>query len=135
MITAVDTNVILDVAAGDPVHSSDSESLLIRALDSGSLVIGDVVYAELAPQYESRQLLDQALSGLGIRIVNSDLDVAWLAGRKWYEYRSAGGSRQRLLADFLVGAHAVLKADCLLSRDRGFYRTYFPELKMLGSNI
>ena len=131
MIIAVDTNVILDVAADDPVHAPESERLLAEALDSGSLVICDVVYAELAPQYETREGLDRALAGLGVRVIESGLDVAWLAGRKWYAYRMAGGSRQRLLADFLIGAHALIHAECLLTRDRGFYKTYFPELKLM----
>ena len=134
MIVSVDTNVILDVVADDPIHAGQSERLLAEALDCGSLVICDVVYAELAPQYESRECLDQALAGLGIRVIESSLDVAWLAGRKWYAYRMAGGSRQRLLADFLIGAHASLHAECLLTRDRGFYKTYFPEMKLMAGD-
>ncbi|MCL5103249.1 MAG: PIN domain-containing protein [Armatimonadetes bacterium] len=131
MITAVDTNVILDIAADDPAYVSDSERLLVQALDSGSLVISEVVYAELAPQYELRESLDAALGELGISVAGSDADIAWLAGRRWAEYRAAGGTRQRLLADFLIGAHAVLRAECLLTRDRGFYKTYFPELRLM----
>ena len=130
MITAVDTNVILDIAVDDPVHASSSERLLVRALESGALVISEVAYAELAPQYDSREALDIALGGLEIRIAESGGDIAWLAGRKWKEYRDAGGTRQRLLADFLIGAHAMLRADCLLTRDRGFFATYFPELRI-----
>lgn len=132
MIVAVDTNVILDVATDDPVYSDQSERLLVRAMDSGSLVICDVVYAELAPQYESREHLDQVLVGLGIRVIEGGLDVAWLAGRKWHAYRMAGGTRQHILADFLIGAHALKHAECLLTRDRGFYKTYFPELRLMG---
>ena len=133
MITAVDTNVILDVAADDPVHADSSDRLLSQALDAGSLVVSEVVYAELAPQYESRESLDLALGNLGIKVVESGSEIAWLAGRRWADYRAAGGTRQRLLADFLIGAHALLRAECLLTRDRGFYKTYFPELKLIGA--
>lgn len=53
------------------------------------------------------------------------------AGSAWHEYRRSGGSRERVIADFLIGAHAGQFADRLLTRDRGFYRRYFSELEVL----
>ncbi|MGH2467728.1 MAG: hypothetical protein ACRDGL_08360, partial [Candidatus Limnocylindrales bacterium] len=49
----------------------------------------------------------------------------------WRAYRASGGARSRLVGDFLVGAHAQVLADRLLTRDRGFYRTYFRDLTIL----
>lgn len=131
MIACVDTNIILDVAAEDQVFAETSQDLLIEASDSGSLAICEVAYAELVPQFESREALDSLLNTLGVRLVEGGADVAYLAGRKWAAYRAAGGNRERLLPDFLIGAHALLRADCLLTRDRGFYKSYFPELKLM----
>ncbi|OFX14236.1 MAG: hypothetical protein A2Z18_06750 [Armatimonadetes bacterium RBG_16_58_9] len=129
MIVCVDTNVILDVVTDDPSFADESQRLLSSAYDCGSLVICEFVYAELAPQFESKEDLDSALKLIGARIVEGGADVAYLAGRKWAEYRASGGTRKRILADFFIGAHALLTADCLLSRDRGFYKSYFPQLR------
>ncbi len=131
MITAVDTSVILDVLTRDPAHGPSSLVLLERAYDEGGLVISDVVYAELAPQYANQEEQNLALSHLGISLVPSGLETAYLAGRKWSLYRKAGGSRTRLLADFLIGAHAQTHAQRLLTRDRGFFRQYFAEVVLM----
>lgn len=134
MIACVDSNIILDVVTNDPVFADQSEELLGSVYDKGSLLICDLVYAEIVPRFSTRDKLDSGLAALGIRIAEGGADVAYVAGRKWAEYRAAGGKRERLLPDFLIGAHALLRADCLLTRDRGFYSSYFPELKLMEAS-
>lgn len=131
MITAVDTNILLDVLTDDPKYADSSESTLESAYDEGALVISEVVYAELAPGFENQSQLESVLRDFNIRLVTSGSDVAYLAGTKWSEYRKSGGTRTRLLADFLIGAHAQLRAERFLTRDRGFYRSYFADLVLL----
>ena len=128
MITAIDTNVMIDLLTDDSVHGESSRQLLIDAYDEGGLVICEVVYAELAPQFDSQAALDAVLKQLGIRRIQGGFDVAYRAGA---EYRRSGGTRTRMIADFLIGAHASMHADRLLTRDRGFYRSSFADLDLL----
>ena len=129
MATAVDTNILVDVVTPDETTGQASRELLQIAYDQGPVLVCDVVYAELVPAFDSREELDAALRDVGVTVSPIDTDIAFAAGLRWAQYRRAGGPRTRILADFLIGAHAVATADTFLTRDRGFYTTYFPELQ------
>ncbi len=131
MITAVDTSVLLDVFLPDPKFEEASAAALRLADAEGSLVLCEIVYAELASQFPRRELLDGALERLDIRWEEVGREIAFAAGRAFRAYRESGGTRSRILPDFLIGAHAQASAGRLLSRDRGFYRTHFPKLALL----
>ena len=128
MIAAVDTSVLLDVFLPDAQHGPRSKELLRNAYDRGAILVCDMVYAELVPAFDDRATLDGALREISAMISPINTDIACEAGQRWSRYRQAGGPRDRIITDFLIGAHAIVKAETFLTRDRSFYSTYFPEL-------
>ncbi len=131
MITAIDTSVLLDIFLPDPRHGDESLLQLKRAYNEGALIICEIVYAELVPQFADRRLLHNALHRIAITVQPLDSDAAFCAGERWALYRKSGGSRERIITDFLIGAHALHRAERFLTRDRGFYRSYFKELRLM----
>ena len=131
MKTAVDTNILLDVFVGSDEHGLQSSTRLAMALNSGALLVCDLVYAELVPAFEVRESLDEALREIGADLSPIDSSIAYEACVRWKRYRNSGGPRSRIITDFLIGAHAMATADAFLTRDRGFFASYFPELRRL----
>lgn len=132
MITAVDTCILIDVLEADPRHGPASRDALRNCMKQGAIEACEVVWAEVATAY-GRELgkLLEALEELGIGFSPMSKEAALHAARCWHAYRKAGGGRDRIVADFLIGGHAADACDRLLTRDRGFYRRYFKKLKLV----
>ena len=131
MITAVDTNVLLDVFGADTRFGETSSEALRHCLREGALVACEVVWAEAATAFQEDEAFLRAMAELGVAFEPMREEAALGAARAWHSYRVRGGSRLRIASDFLIGAHAIQAADRLLTRDRGFYRQVFRGLKVL----
>jgi predicted nucleic acid-binding protein len=131
MITAVDTNVLLDVLRPNPDFVDASRRALAEHAAMGSLILCPVVYAELCAHFPNRGECDRFLRERDIRLRAFTRPACDLAARAWKRYRDAGGPRERIMPNFLIGGHTSTQANRLLSRDRAFYRSYFPDLTLV----
>lgn len=137
MRTALDTNVLSALWSDEP-SARGVESVLFKARSEGGLVICAPVYCELlAYPSATRQFVQEFLAETGI-LVDFPLDeevwqraadsfVAYAKRRR----RSRGGSPKRMLVDFVVAAHALLRADRLMTLDASRYRRDFPTLRIV----
>jgi len=158
MRTAVDTNVLVCLLNGEPGAAQVAQALF-TAQAQGRLIISGLVYAELLVRY-SESDLKKFLNSTGILLdvlseaVWRRAAAAWAQYLKARRHREAGyvcprcghtnvfacqhcaeplGGPRLILPDFIVGAHAAVQADALVSRERfgGFFAQYFPELKVV----
>jgi predicted nucleic acid-binding protein len=130
-VTAVDSSVLLDVLTADPHFGAASTQALAEALALGEVVVSDAVVAEVQAMLDTRDTAMDALAEFGIRFEPTSEQAAVRAGHMQRRFRDRGGRRERVVADFLIGAHALLQCKALITRDAGFFRDYFKGLKLI----
>jgi len=131
-MTLVDTNVVIDILVADPTWLDWSVDALDRVRTSGTPLINDVTYAELAVRYASEAALQRDLAELALRLDRAPPTALFLAGRAFGRYRAGRGPRTTVLADFFIGAHAEVAGLPILTRDPRRYRTYFPKVRLIA---
>jgi len=128
---AIDSSVLIDLLAGDPAAAEGAEISLRECLSAGPVVLCDVVLAEVTTALRDGAEVPGVLEEMGISFHATEAKAAVRAGEMQRRYRQRGGKRQRTVPDFLVGAHALLQCNALITRDAGFFRDYFKGLKVI----
>ncbi len=129
----VDTNILIDIASGDPQWFEWSIGVLSAArLDRAPLLINAIIYAEFSLGFATNADCDAEIERLGVVFADLPKSAAFRAGLAFLEYRRRGGARSSPLPDFFIGAHASVLRAPILTRDVARYRTYFPEVEVVG---
>jgi predicted nucleic acid-binding protein len=129
-VIATDSSVLIDLIGGGDASLAATDAVR-RALHMGPVVLCDVALAELCTSLKGGSEVLSLLENVGIAYSAMEPKSALRAGEMQRRYRQRGGNRSRTVADFLVGAHAMMQCDALITRDDGFYRDYFKGLKVI----
>jgi predicted nucleic acid-binding protein len=129
--TVVDSSVLLDVFTEDRRWLSWSEERLIEAAQRGALIVNAVIVAEIVPRFSRIEALRDALPSMAV-LEEIPTEASFLAGHAHAAYRRVGGSRQAVLPDFLIGAHAAVTRRPLLTRDPRRVANYIPGAELIS---
>lgn len=128
----VDANVLLDILTADPQWLAWSAAELRLANAHGRLFVNPIICAEIAPAFGfDWPRIDAWLRLSGMAKEPLPFEASTQAAEAHLHYRNRGGSRERPLPDFFIGAHAAVAACTLLTRDPSRYRTYFPTVPLI----
>lgn len=137
MRTALDTNILSALWSKEAVAAAVAANLG-AAKATGAVLVSAPVYAELlAHSTLPEAAINDFFGETGISVDFELSSEVWLdVGHRYAKYaarrrRTLAQGPKRLLADFIIGAHALFQADCLMTLDPQRYRRDFPELKLI----
>jgi predicted nucleic acid-binding protein len=137
--TAVDTNVIVALWDRDVALSSAVQLALDAASKTGGIIVCAPVFAELlAAPFRDEQFVNRFIADTGLILQWEMSEQVWRAAGRANQALATRRRRQReveprrILADFLIGAHASENGHRLLTLDARFYRLAFPKLDIIA---
>gem|GEM_PF-1411504 len=126
----VDSSVPFDIVKGAP-DAGAAQASLEAALAIGSLCVCAALIAELGRYFSDQQNLKDFLAACQIEHDRLSTSAAMEAARTLRACSSNDGPRERVAADFLIGAHAINQAGALLTTDTSFSRHYFDSSQVI----
>ena len=127
----VDTNVLLDVLQDHSQWAEWSQLQLETASLADRLAINPIIYSELSIAFARIEELEAVIAEVSLSVEPVPREALFLAGKAFLAYRRGRGTKQGVLPDFYIGAHAAVMRWPILTRDAGRYRHYFPGVRLI----
>lgn len=127
----VDSCVLLDLFTEDPEWAGWSEKILGQYSQTNTLYINSIIYTEVSIGFNLIEEVEAAIEQAGIKVLEIPREALFLAGKVFLNYRKSKGTRHSTLPDFYIGAHAIVSAFDLITRDISKFKTYFPNLNLI----
>ena len=109
--------------------------MVVRLVNTTRLVINPIIFAEISIGYDTIEAVNALFD---VEVYDREplpFEAGFLAGKAYLAYKRRGGIKNSPLPDFYIGAHAAIRKYRLLTRDAARYRTYFPSVEIITSNL
>ena len=126
---AIDSAVLVELLANGP-QADAAEACLRQCQVGGRVVVCDVALAEICSSLQGGAEVLGALEEMGVHFSAVEAKSALRAGEMQRRHRQRGGTA-RSMPNFIIGAHALLQCDALITWNDTFYRDYFKGLKLI----
>lgn len=126
---AIDSAVLVELLANGP-QADAAESCLRQCLVGGRVVVCGAALAEVCATLRGGDEVLGALEEMGVHFNALEAKSALRAGEMQRRYRQRTGE-PRAMTDFLIGAHALMQCDGLVTWNKAFHRDYFKGLKLI----
>ena len=127
----IDSCVLLDLFTNDDNWGNWSENILEHYSQTNTLYINSIVYTEVSIGFNKIEEVEQAITGLGIKVLEMPREALFLTGKVFLKYRKNKGTKVSPLPDFFIGAHASVSKFELITRDSDKYKSYFPQVRLI----
>ena len=127
---AVDSPVLVELLSNGP-QADAVEAILRQSLVGGRVVVCGATLAEVCASLRGGAEVLEALEEMGVHFNPMEAKSALRAGEMHRRHRQRNAGDTRRIDDFMVGAHALLQCDALITFDAGFHRDYFKGLKLV----
>ncbi len=131
----VDTNVLIDVLNNEPRWADWSIHQLRVQSKIHVLTINPIIYSELSCAFSKIEDLDDVVQVMGLKYAQLPRPALFLAAKAFQVYRKKGGTKNNILGDFFVGAHASVSRLPDLTRDIQRSKTYFASVHLVSPNV
>ncbi len=130
-IILVDTCIITDLASPKSDWFEWSSNTLELLDIEHSFIINPVIYTECSIGFSKIEEVEALFKHLGFEIHQIPKEALFLAGKAFLHYKKNNGGKNNILPDFFIGAHAAIANYKLITRDKGRFNTYFPQLELI----
>lgn len=130
MTIAVDSPVLIELLSNGP-QADAVEACLRQSLVGGRVVVCAVTLAQVCAALRGGAEVLEALEEMGVHFNPMEAKSALRAGEMQRRHRQRGTTPRRGLDEFMVGAHALLQCDGLITWNDTFHRDYFKGLKLI----